>query len=50
MSIYLGIVGNETINCHLAAEVRKSLVDDTLGKNFSSIKYKKKVKLYQSKQ
>ncbi|KYN50525.1 hypothetical protein ALC57_00165 [Trachymyrmex cornetzi] len=41
-SIYSGVVGNESINCHQAAEVGTQLLHNTIGKSFASLKSVKK--------
>lgn len=43
-SIYSGIVGNESINCHEALEVGTKLLKNTIGKSFASLKAVNKIK------
>lgn len=45
MSLSTGIVGSSDVNCHLAEEVGKELMSQTLGNNFADIKLHRKNKV-----
>lgn len=45
MSLATGIVGNTKVNCHLAEEVGKQVMEKTLGKNFADVKLQRKDKV-----
>lgn len=42
LSINSGVVGNETLNCHMAQEIDAAAIAKTVGNNFDSIKFKRK--------
>lgn len=44
VSITTGLVGNSTINCHLAYEIGIELCKKDIGKNVEDLKFEKKIK------
>ena len=42
LSINSGVVGDETLNCHMAQEIGAAAIAKTVGNNFDSIKFKRK--------
>lgn len=42
LSINSGVVGDKTLNCHIAQEIGASAMAKTMGNNFGSIKFKRK--------
>lgn len=45
MSISSGIIGTENINCHLASEIGTKLLNNLVGTNYDSVKFKRKDKV-----
>lgn len=45
MSIYSGLIGGSEINCYNALDIGSKLQDETVGKDFGSVKYVKKNKV-----
>jgi len=45
MSIYSGIIGGESVNCHKAYEVGKKCLESVIGNTFGNVKFQRKNKV-----
>ncbi|GBL90512.1 hypothetical protein AVEN_179435-1 [Araneus ventricosus] len=45
MSIDLGIVGGNEVNCHLSEEIERDMISKMMGKKFENVKFKRKGKV-----